>query len=34
MKYSQMHYIRPDIEEVGKEMRELINKFINAAVIC
>lgn len=31
MKYSQMHYIRPDIEEVGKEMRELINKFINAA---
>ncbi|MBK7159461.1 MAG: M3 family oligoendopeptidase [Ignavibacteria bacterium] len=30
MKYSQMHYIRPDIEEVGKEMRELINKFINA----
>ena len=26
-----MHYIRPDIEEVGKEMRELINKFINAA---
>ena len=31
MKYSQMHYIRPDIEKVGKEMRELINKFINAA---
>ena len=26
-----MHYIRPDIEKVGKEMRELINKFINAA---
>ena len=26
-----MHYIRPDIAEVGKEMRELINKFINAA---
>ncbi|MBK7446309.1 MAG: M3 family oligoendopeptidase [Ignavibacteria bacterium] len=31
MKYSQMHYIRPDIEEVENEMRELINKFINAA---
>ena len=31
MKYSQMHYIRPDIAEVEKEMRELINKFINAA---
>ena len=26
-----MHYIRPDIAEVEKEMRELINKFINAA---
>lgn len=26
-----MHYVRPDIAEAGKEMRELINKFTNAA---